>query len=121
MSHPENWRWYGYPGHFICADRCLFRLCTEVNGYLVSTVGHLQSGGEMERIGAGKEDFFETYVFNTKPTRCSNSACGCDMPEIHSMELEGSIRSATPGEAQAHHIRLCIEQESKPNGVIPDA
>ncbi len=37
----KNWKWYGKPGHFICADQCKFHLCTKVGRYLVSTVGEM--------------------------------------------------------------------------------
>jgi hypothetical protein len=32
-------RWFGNAGHLIVGQWCRFHLCTEVNGYLVSTVG----------------------------------------------------------------------------------
>ena len=35
----KDWKWIGMPGHFIHASYCEFHLCTEVNGFLVSTVG----------------------------------------------------------------------------------
>ena len=37
----KNWKWFGNPGHFICAQNCRFHLCTLVGNYLVSTVGEL--------------------------------------------------------------------------------
>lgn len=63
----EGWVWHGYPGHFICADRCVFHLSTSINGkVLVSTVGHFvpdpkKNPGHTEPVGPGFD--FETMVF----------------------------------------------------------
>ena len=35
----KNYKWFGLAGHFICASWCRFHLCTQVGGYLISTVG----------------------------------------------------------------------------------
>lgn len=58
----------GWPGHFICAGRCLFRrntlLSTEDGRhYIVSTVGNHRDRdtGELETIGCDRH--YETMVF----------------------------------------------------------
>jgi len=58
----------GWAGHFICADRCLFRRNTLVEGdkdsVVVSTVGGMRSRDVegFETIGAGGR-YYETMVF----------------------------------------------------------
>lgn len=109
MIPQDEWKWFGYPGHFICAARCQFRMCTQVGSYLISTVGDYRPDGvdgERETIGAGKESFFETYVFKAGPT-CTVEGCGCDMPELEeACEIDGE-RSATAGESKDAHMRYC--------------
>jgi hypothetical protein len=35
-----GWKWYGFAGHHICSERCVYHLTTAIHGrYLVSTVG----------------------------------------------------------------------------------
>ena len=55
----------GWGGHFICADRCLFRRNTllEKDGVfvVVSTVGNLYINGELKEIG--HQRFCETMAF----------------------------------------------------------
>lgn len=68
----------GWAGHFICADRCLFRRNTLVTcgdiKWVVSTVGAMRysvdmpelniKAGQMEQIGADR--WYETKVFESK-------------------------------------------------------
>ena len=108
MSIPRaKWEWFGYPGHFICAAQCRFRLCTKVGNYLISTVGDMLDSCTEKRdtIGAGPDDFFETYVFKGGP-RCNVASCGCEQPSIDGHEIDGE-RCATAGEAQALHLKYC--------------
>ena len=55
----------GWPGHFICADRCLFRRNTLLEGehdrVIVSTVGAMLEDHKLKAIGAGR--YYETVVF----------------------------------------------------------
>ena len=70
MNSKSGWKWYGFAGHFICGSRCQYHLATNINNkYLVSTVGKfvpdpLHFPNNIDTIGAGKDDYFETYVFN---------------------------------------------------------
>jgi len=95
---------FGYPAHFICADRCKFHLATRVGKYLVSTVGDMRPTPEskMEIIGVNR--FFETMVFKCGKI-CKLPDCGCGMPEINGRELDFAGYN-TAGEAQTGHERM---------------
>lgn len=106
----ERWKWFGYPGHFIGSSSCQFRMCTQVGGYLISTVGDYRPRGEdgkRQTIGAGPDAFFETYVFKAGK-KCAAKECGCGMPENGGGEIDG-IRSATAGEATKTHRKMCAK------------
>ena len=57
----------GWGGHFICADRCLFRRNTLVEGpaqsFVVSTVGNFYDGREPVAQTIGHQRYYETMVF----------------------------------------------------------
>jgi hypothetical protein len=96
----------GCAGHFIGSDDCRFRRHTQVGNYRISTVGDYQprEGHGRERLGAGADSFFETYVFATlAEPALGNDGCGCrKVPSFD--EIDGE-RYATTGEAQAGHER----------------
>lgn len=115
-----QWKWFGSPGHFICAKWCRFHLCTQVGKFLVSTIGeyvHPRHGKGSEKdeqkwlelnwpgedIGYGRK--YETMVFRTgKP--CTLPGCMCGQPVIDGVELD-SRGCNTRQEANANHIELC--------------
>ena len=105
MNNPSQiTKWWGYPGHFICASRCQFHLHTTVDGYIISTVGDMRprddEDGKMEAIGSD-EQYFETYVFEWEGKLKS---CGC-CPQPKSWgEIEGE-RYATALQATDGHMR----------------
>lgn len=71
---PESeWVWYGFAGHFVCADRCGYHLCTRVGNYLISTIGHYVPHGSdrIRRLRCTAESFYETMVF------------ACDGEDVH--------------------------------------
>ena len=35
----SDWKWFGNAGYLIVGHMCRFHLCTQVGGYLISTVG----------------------------------------------------------------------------------
>jgi len=117
MIQKSEWEWFGYPGHFICAVDCQFRLCTKVGDYLISTVGdyhpnHKRQGDRLaprETLGAGPDSFFETYVFKGPFTYCVAAECGCNMPKpVDCCEIDGE-RTASAGEAQSAHEKYCLK------------
>lgn len=105
-----NWKWYGNAGHLAVSHQCRFHLSTEVGNYLVSTIGewYPARSKEMDTIGTGSKDFYETYVFKLDGTRCK---CGCGLPGIHLSEIAG-LRYETPKEANEGHIKFCEEYEN---------
>jgi len=48
----DKWVWMPHAGHFIGGDYCHFRLSTYVGKYIVSTVGELFWGDQVNRIKA---------------------------------------------------------------------
>ncbi len=61
--------WLETPGHFICAEKCYFRMHTHIGKYCISTVGEMypdshrspRPQAEPETIGSGR--LYETMVF----------------------------------------------------------
>ena len=116
---PSTWRWFGTPGHFICARWCRFHLCTKVGRFLVSTVGeylhpyvlgarneaeeaeYLRKNGYM-KIGRARK--YETMVFRAGK-RCS---CGCGLPRIAGPELI-TLPANTAKDASANHYAACLK------------
>lgn len=78
----------GWPGHYICAGRCLFRRNTLVEGpggrVVVSTVGHGRDpNGSWHIVGAGLNEYryYETMVFDAQdegPYVDANVSCQRD-------------------------------------------
>ena len=80
-------RWFGNAGHLIVGHWCRFHLCTEVNGYLVSTVGEYWPERSTREIHAEvhdprwlaknahlKGDYFDAAYF----ARFGYETIGCD-------------------------------------------
>lgn len=128
----SQWKWFGNAGHFICSPWCRFHLCTQVEEYLVSTVGEyvpdseareifaecrnvkLKGRGEarladymqkigFEDIGCGRK--YETMVFVAgKP--CDADGCNCGLPSITGSELDMAGYNDA-GAATAGHLAMC--------------
>ncbi len=114
-----NWIWYGYPGHFIGSSSCQFRMCTEVNGYLISTVGDYRPYENKPAKEIGINRLYETMVFRITG-RCTAKGCDCNMPNINGSELE-MVPANTPGEAQAGHLAMCAKYDRKRAAVTVDS
>lgn len=139
MIPQQDWRWFGHPGHFICAQDCRFHLCTLVGDVLVSTVGELlpdsgswdiyaeQKGvtlrgrGDARRadfldrvgyveIGYGRK--YETMAFRAGAP-CVLPECGCGLPVISGMELT-SRAANDAGTAAANHYEVCFLASEQP-------
>ena len=93
----SEWTWFGYPGHFILADRCRFHMHTHVGDFCVSTVGDLRDRRDSEKqdeVGFGR--LFETKVFRL----------GADGKPISYLELEMEPYNNRDA-AQSGHVALC--------------
>lgn len=104
---PESeWRWCGYPGHFIGSFDCLFHMKTRVGPWIVSTVGDYRPNhGRAEEptpLGVGAESLYETFVFAAR----DDVECHAGMPSDWT-EVEGE-QWATPQEAEAGHLAMCL-------------
>ena len=91
----------GWGGHFICADRCLFRRNTLIensdNRIVVSTVGGMRSGPHgsgdtIDTIGAGGR-YYETMAFKAKK---EGSYWEASVSEEISFESEWAICADSP-------------------------
>lgn len=107
---PEDWKWYGQPGHYILADDCIFHLNTQVGKWLVSTVGdlHRRNGPPVretkgprhcEEVAMGR--FYETMIF-----------LGEDGQQVGTQEGD-AIGYDTSPEATAGHYKACQDWAAK--------
>ena len=106
------WTWLGHAAHFICADKCRFRLATVVgNGkYIVSTVGEYNpydDKKDMVHIGLGR--FYETYVFRAKIDK-ENNCCGYSVKDWSEIDSLGANKAE---EAARNHIEMCEKWDNK--------
>lgn len=149
MTPEAEWRWFGCPGHLVVALDCRFHLCTQVGGFLVSTVGeylpdapvreilcecrgialdgrgdarladYLQKVG-FEELGVGRT--YETMVFRTTGDVCHHPGCSCGLPTIalDCLDMDGYT---TAGAATIGHLKLCQkyarEEPAAPIAVDP--
>ena len=68
--------WMPHAGHFICGERCQFRLNTYVNGYIISTVGEYKQSDQKESDPfrtIGCDRLYETMVF--KAVKSKHKCC----------------------------------------------
>lgn len=106
----EGWVWHGYPGHFICASRCVFHLTTSINGkILVSTVGHFlpdpkREPGRREPV-AGLHNF-ETLIFGIDGYDAHRNPIIDDYTGMEARYYNDSE------EAEAGHYAACLEYSS---------
>lgn len=104
LQSKAGWKWYGFPGHYICADRCKYHLCTSIAGkYLVSTVGlfvidPLNNPDGIEEVGVGR--LFETMVFGMD----GEDEFGNPNRESDSLECVGYNDSM---DAERGHYAMC--------------
>lgn len=115
----ELWRWHGFPGHFIGAPLCLFRLCTEIGAkrrFRISTLGGMKRPdalppGEGESpfmdIGYPPGSIYETMVFRLE----EEGECECDekcgMGDVAAWAEVYLRRYRTAGEAAKGHMEAC--------------
>lgn len=98
----SEWKWYGFALHLIAGKRCAYHLGTVIGEYVISTVGayYPPHSEKMETIGSGKDDYYETYVFELG---------GFDEhtnPVLKDSEV-WSLRYADSLDAERGHHRVC--------------
>jgi hypothetical protein len=113
----KDWVWMGRPAHFICADRCHFRMATYIpaSSVIVSTVGDYDPGESASKIlgkkrpvdiGFGRK--YETFVFK------AYAAKDCDCP-YHIEPSEIDTLPANDGKtANANHYAMCEKWDRRP-------
>ena len=124
MKHPpETWKYFGNPGHFICARWCRYHLCTQVGPFLVSTVGEFVhprhgKGSEIleakwlkdnwpgEEIGCDRK--YETMVFEAG-TPCEAEGCDCGLPSPADLSELDVAGYNVPGDAARGHHEMCLK------------
>lgn len=108
MIKESEWKWQGLPGHFVCADRCLFHLCTHVGNYKISTVGAwYDKDKKLREVGLGRH--YETYVFKIDDLGEVSDWCEIDSDFVYCGE--GAIRSNEEFDKQAEevHLKMCYK------------
>ena len=123
MIPREQWKWFGNPGHFICAQWCRFHLCTQVGRVLVSTVGefvHPRHSRGTERDDknwwvsnwpgedVGCDRTYETTVFRVFGRVCDREDCQCGTPVLEGCEIDFGGYNLR-GDAAKGHLELCLK------------
>lgn len=113
----------GMAGHFICASRCRWHRCTDVNEkWRVSSVGCFQRNDtDRQWSEIGCDRLFETMVFRLGSSLCK---CGCGEREIDSFTEIDFAPYNTVKDAQAGHEEMVAKwmeieeypQQGAPNG-----
>jgi hypothetical protein len=101
--HKADWIWMPHAGHFICADRCQFRLNTYVGEFIVSTAGEFMlnpDNTEFTDIGLNRK--YETMVFAAK--HISERTCCPYRITGDELDVKGYN---TPQDAYAGHMAIC--------------
>jgi hypothetical protein len=105
---PESeWKWFGYPGHFICAYKCRFHLATQIGKHLISTVGDMRERNSDKPQEIGYKRLYETMVFLAGEI-CSIPDCNCGLPSLGGGEIICRGYN-TAGEANMGHLEICNE------------
>jgi hypothetical protein len=101
----EDWKWYGFAGHFILGDRCSYHLSTRVGNYLVSTVGALKADNwrqkKLDPVGSNRKYLYETMVFPCDGETEEGNANVLSRSELECSRYEDSL------EAERGHYTLC--------------
>ncbi len=109
----QDWVWMPHPGHFIAAQKCLFKMTTAVNGgkYIVSSVGeYFNENGKQEYIGFGRK--YETYVFESAKAKPEDANCGCPYRPANWREID-SLGANLANECVKNHMELCEKWDAK--------
>jgi hypothetical protein len=101
----EDWKWYGFAGHFILGDRCSYHLSTRVGNYLVSTLGALRVNSwhqeQFDAIGVDPKYFYETMVLPCDGETEEGNPNLLSRIELDCLRYEESL------EAERCHYAMC--------------
>ncbi len=105
-SKRRDWKWRGLAGHFCASDRCVFRLCTDIGIYRVSTVGgYYANPGDTKMTMIGADRHYETMVF-----RLDEDGGIADYNEV---EMLGILHEGDPYKtdmlAETQHESMCLK------------
>lgn len=105
MIEVSMWKWRGLPGHFVLSDKCMFRLCTDIGDYRISTVGALyQKAEDLEMSKLGYDRHYETMVFKLKNGKILN------YEELYFDSLYKENKDSPyemDEKAESMHMRMC--------------
>lgn len=105
----------GWGGHFICADKCLFRRNTLLEcgdtKIIVSTVGNMMvtQGSRCEQVTIGPDRFYETMAFRAKQDGYYLDADVSEPIEIESKTEIDYIGNGSDNAANEMHDAACRE------------
>lgn len=69
----------------------------------------MPNGSDMETIGAGEHNFYETMALSI-PAIAGRCQCGCGLPDT--VGEYRAVYASTAQQAQANHIEFCIKYSS---------
>ena len=101
---PDQWRWFGWPGHFCAASACHWHMTTVVGKVLVSSVGDYRPDGrktKKSKMGWDEDHLYETIVTDEWQL-CEFGCCAC----CTGSEIE-THRYATQADAHYGHLAAC--------------
>lgn len=102
MKIPQSdWVWYGFPGHFVGGNDCVYHLCTRIGTHLISTIGLWRTKEEeILSLGLGNDDIFELMIFVCDgEDENGNPVIGKEMYREH---------FSTSIEAEMRHREVCL-------------
>ena len=102
MIPESEWKWFGYPMHFICGRKCIFHLGTQVGQYVISTVAeYYDYEGKRQPVGLNR--WGETYVFRITGTQ----ECGCPQPAGNEIDGLGYGEHDSCTVMNDGHLAMC--------------
>ena len=108
--------WMPHAGHFICGERCQFRLNTHVNGFIISTVGEFvpvskMDGAAFEEIGYKR--LYETMVFKAKKSK--HGCCAYVQKNGNNIDFAGYNKPTDAYNGHMKFIRKYSKQQPTPD------
>lgn len=102
-----DWKWRGLPGHFCSADKCKFRLCTDIGKYRISTVGAMYINGILKDIGL--ENHYETMVFKLNKEGQIEEYIEIDGDKLYLGGKRKQSDESWDKKAEQMHITFCLK------------